>query len=306
MFSSSALGSEISMKVGGRSGVIVLPPPLDKREDDWTSRPLQQPKFSDAHLAAHFAGTDWGRGVGPPVAIADVEAAVVRIDVDIATASEHERLQIVDEISDSIRCWFLIVCEWLEAATGQRLRPYNPAPSGPGRIDPIDLWETRAAGAIQMPAPAYKVQVSVAPGSTTVSLHRWRWALGHASGGDRVRVEHQLLGEARLALAAQQFRKAVLEAATAAEVSLTAALSQQLAATNETSVVEEILRKYRGLSERINLCKVLRMQHPENLVRGLGEPRNHAIHKGTNPTSEEATEAVRIAAEVLKLHSPLP
>jgi hypothetical protein len=97
-------------------------------------------------------------------------------------------------------------------------------------------------------------------------------------------------------------RRAVIDAATAAELAMTTLIDKCLATANTDEVVRTALvDRYRALEGRTDLLKRLRSGLlSKRLQSDLIEPRNHATHKGRSLTDAQAQTAVDMAIDIVR------
>jgi len=120
-------------------------------------------------------------------------------------------------------------------------------------------------------------------------------------------VEWLFIRDARSLLNGGQNRRAVIDAATAAELAMTTLIDKHLATANTDETVRTALvDRYRALEGRTDLLKRLRSEVLSNrLQRDLIEPRNRATHGGHSLTDEQARTAVDMAIEIVQEAHPL-
>ncbi len=110
--------------------------------------------------------------------------------------------------------------------------------------------------------------------------------------------EYQLLKDANNELMLENYRKSILDSATALEVSLTNAIIRDLE-INET-LLFHFLKKYNGLKQKRELLKLTKNTLPKlDYEKGIDKPRNEAIHSGKVPTKTEARNAYIIAKKAI-------
>lgn len=138
-------------------------------------------------------------------------------------------------------------------------------------------------------------------------LSAWAWghALGHASAGDQPSLARTLMTTATRAAMAANWRVAIIDAATATEAALTAGLDAQLSATLSPGDVAKKLKKYRMLGKRIELAGILNMPLPANIQEDLVDPRNAAMHQGTDVTRDQVKAGIAAAWAVVRQYDPL-
>jgi hypothetical protein len=137
---------------------------------------------------------------------------------------------------------------------------------------------------------------------------RWQWehALAHIRAGDQPPLAQVLLSTARRAAAAGNARLAVIDAATAVEVALTAGLEDHLSGEASARVVRALIKGTRMLGPRLALAKDLGMPLPDRIQADLVERRNTVIHQGTAVTGDDAQAAITAAGKLVEQYQPLP
>lgn len=98
-----------------------------------------------------------------------------------------------------------------------------------------------------------------------------------------------------------EYRQSLFDSATAVEISLTALLDMRLDKA-EKGVRKLILDKYagKGISSLLIALKELGVDIKDGDIRAkIATPRNHAIHKGVEVSSEQAKDALDVAKEFI-------
>jgi hypothetical protein len=143
----------------------------------------------------------------------------------------------------------------------------------------------------------------------------WKHALNLTSQGASPPIEHFLVGTARVQLRLHQYRRAVVDAATAVELALTDFLN-----TNYASLPPGIQRALSqngltlgGLVKNVPADRNLPTsvtqvfnQFPPDVEAGLLDVRNAVVHRNQTLTFAEAARTVEIALNIVKLAKPLP
>lgn len=137
-----------------------------------------------------------------------------------------------------------------------------------------------------------------------IGLEKFRELLGITSSNKSLKLEYLLLKEAEHSLKVKNYRRSVLDSATAFELSLTNALLNNLKIEN-TGLLNKILRMNNSLSKKRSLLKFTTLNLPKaNYQQKLEDLRNRAIHIGKIPKEEEALEAYQIAKEAVIYLTP--
>ena len=103
-------------------------------------------------------------------------------------------------------------------------------------------------------------------------------------------------------------RRAVIDAATAAEVALAHAVRTRLGEMPEDAL-DATMRSVNGLVGLLKFVEqidgVAKCRWPQ--VRDwITKPRNSCVHRGIEPTREEVVRAIKEAQTLLETYSPLP
>jgi hypothetical protein len=102
-------------------------------------------------------------------------------------------------------------------------------------------------------------------------------------------------------------RRAVIDAATAAELAMTTLIDNYLATSNTDEIVRTALvERYRALEGRATLLRRLCSGLlSDQLQRDLIQPRNRATHGGHSLTDAQAKTAVDMAIDIVEAAHPL-
>ena len=114
-----------------------------------------------------------------------------------------------------------------------------------------------------------------------------------------------LLRDARSLADVRQYRRAVIDAATAAELAVTAMLDVRLAST-EAKVREALVEAHRMLGRKMDLLKSLGNPLPPRFEPELVKPRNRAVHDARPVNEGGCRSAINMAASVVETAIPLP
>jgi hypothetical protein len=120
-------------------------------------------------------------------------------------------------------------------------------------------------------------------------------------------AEWLFIRDARSLLGAGQNRRAVIDACTAAELSVTALIDRKFdqLGTSKTDRDQE-LNTHHGLQRLIQLNnRVGASTLPRRLQQDVAEPRNRAAHQGEQSSEPEARAAILKATEVVEMAYPL-
>ncbi|MFD4876045.1 hypothetical protein ACFWOB_22175 [Streptomyces sp. NPDC058420] len=219
----------------------------------------------------------------------------------------------VDRIFQHIDSWFEALRLWVRALTTQHVDE---------QVDTKSLT-VAAQGLEMLTVEGQKVSLPRTPSSITVrvmdfdplDLKTWQRALNLVSQGVALPIEYSLVGSARVELRLGQHRRAVVDAAMAVELALTAFLNASLSilppglqtTLNRNEQTLGWLIKTMPLTKALPtaISSVLN-QLPADCESGLLITRNDVVHRNKAVTYAEASKTVEIAASVVKLVNPLP
>ena len=218
-------------------------------------------------------------------------ASVSRCAVSVQVRPEQslaQRQTVANSVTANVGTWCSLVLDWLEVAYGQR-----PRPAGVSEPSPVAPWmwtidDERRADLTQ------REQVLVADGTAllddaidAVSLQRVLLAAG---AGLRPPTAVLLRRDASRQHHAGDFRRAVLDAGTAAELALFAVLPNP----KERDTLGTLVAKANRLG------RLVRPTAKQDFV----DVRNDAAHRGLAPSAAQAEKALSLAAEYVEAAWP--
>lgn len=297
-------------------GMLVLPD-TPVGPEPWR-RDLLAPPIEGADRALTWFGkrdedrheSVWGRGSGG-FADRTLSEAFLRSAV-VVTASQPFDIRVygvamMDEIAGALDDWIDAFCEWLEVVATIDMRPdLDMSAMTPKHVYPRPLAVDDDGNVERYPTMSQIASVWRSP--RHVSLIEWSRAVEYTNAKRRPPEEHLLLRDSRAARNRHDSRKAVIDAATAAEVALAAAIRRRLSAAPDEQAIEQVLRNSSGLAELFDLAVALGSNGgvSGSQVRGqLAGRRNEAVHRGMEPTRAETTEALQTASAIVSAVNPL-
>jgi hypothetical protein len=138
-----------------------------------------------------------------------------------------------------------------------------------------------------------------------VSVWEWEHAIQHVRVGDEPQLARTLLTTAMRAQVNGDWRAAVIDAATAAEVALTGALTASLSVEASPRVAKALVDRTRMLGARLELARELGFAIPDTTRVELLDLRNAVMHRGVEVAASQAQAAVEVARELVNRHDPL-
>jgi hypothetical protein len=151
---------------------------------------------------------------------------------------------------------------------------------------------------------AMTINVYMSQKDESLHLDGLKEACRLSSLGLHPRLEYQLMLEAYSARNSGDFRKAIIEAATALEVALTNRALEEFR-IRKISFGKALLKKFRALNGRFELVRLLSIPFPEKDYQNLIiNPRNEVIHKPQFPSDGLAHQVISEVDQLLRLFSP--
>lgn len=280
------------MKIGSLSSRITLP--HSDGNDEW---PKLRAVMSESNpLYRLVAGIeDWGNQFNDSW---ELHGALVSL---LVTPGMHPRdSREIVEFRESFAPWFFCARRWVSGKLGT---PANGAirsrrTSIDGVLSDGSHWGVGGGTA-----------VVITPGRRGATGAELDAAFQHAAAGDELPIQHDLLLEAHTALFSDDLRRAVVDAATAAEVVLAQWIrrcleerglnsDEALSVTNEANGIAELYR----LSNALGLCVT---PSKNQVIDRIARPRNLAVHAGEGPSHETARKAFDCAQIIVEEVAPL-
>lgn len=179
--------------------------------------------------------------------------------------------------------WFRTVQEWASAWSGEPLMDFDATHNPAIHIPDGNKYLTGS------PAIGRTIFIGARP----LSQAQLSGALRRASQGEHLPVEHRMLLSAADARLGGDTRKAVIDAATAAEVALASYIADQLRDRGlQSEFIDEMIKDVNGLANLNVLCT--RMGGKPGVSKGkldkeLANVRNRAAHRGRHQAEAKQT-----------------
>jgi len=208
------------------------------------------------------------------------------------------------KIYDAFRSWFHLFEQYVKLFTPQRTSGAHVVSESPG---PIRLF-VEESNQLRPVSTNREMRINIYMSWKDESLHldKLKEACRLSSLGLHPRLEHQLMLEAYSARNNADFRKAIIEAATALEVVLTNRALEEFR-IRDISFGNALLKKFRALGGRLELVKVLEIQFPDKdkkYVDLIVNPRNEVIHTGQSPAEPLVNQVITEVERLVRWFSP--
>ena len=293
-----ALGNSVNVHIGAVLGKLTLPflPQWRDKEDDPLHKPLLGPP----------AARNWKRGDTPiiwgwPCSYPNGDSLVERALLEFNVEPNDCRIR-AQRIYRSFSDWLDLFHEYVVLLTRQNTRCRVSGGTGPGDLELL-LQDSDGVKHIGKTDPE---TISIEMSSEDESLHlkQFEEASHFASLRLRPRLEYRLMLGAYRARRDADYRKALIEAATALEVCLTNRALEEFAKQG-ISFGKGLLEKFRTLNGRFELLRLLGVSLPSKSYKDLiVDPRNDVIHRADFPSKKLANQVIAEVEELLRLFSP--
>jgi hypothetical protein len=195
--------------------------------------------------------------------------------------------------------WFRMVQEWASVWSNEPLGDFDTSHNSAFLIPSGD--QNMTGTPVRVGAAFF--------GTQPLSRAQMSGALRRASRGDRLPVEHRMLLSARESQSGGDLRRAVIDAATAAEVALASYVADHLRSKRlGPEFINEMIKDVNGLVNLHALCTKLGGEPgvSKNKVREeLANIRNHAAHAGQIPSADKVDAARKHAEVIVRTLRPL-
>jgi hypothetical protein len=302
-----ALGSKTSVQFNGLTCELILPRLRKVAGPEIYSDALQAPYRIDlGTIAKRGSGIEWGYVWTRPDGLSYVHTALLRSTTAVSLSRDQARDYAL-KIAKGFDAWYGLARDWLEILSGQDLNDKEPPPSSYVHGSQLDGWTYRSGqNSWNTCYPNPEITAIIDSKETAASKSTWQRALRSASRGVTLPDEYIFIRDAKAAVRRDQGRRAVLDAGTATELAVTAALQAKYSSAKQANLMQLLLDSYRMLGRRVDLSKQLGIALPNTIVRDLIEPRNRAAHQGATIPHDEAARAVKVANEVVRKYIRLP
>jgi len=293
-----SLGQTVNISLAEHAGTLTLPslPEWDKNEQDPLHKPLLGPPPARTWKRGE-SPINWGRPTTYPTGTSEVKLALLEFSLALedADVSTHEIYAVFEP-------WLRLFEQYVILMTTQHTRNRVSGGDGPGRLELL-FGEDSGLKHIPHRTPT---SITIEMGGDDESLHleQLREAAQLASSDLNPRLQYRMLLEAYCARRNGDYRKAIIEGATALEVCLTARILEEFN-TQGISFGEKLLQKFRMLGGRFELIRLIGISLPEKDYATLViNPRNDVVHRAEFPDKALANQVITEVEELLQLFSP--
>jgi hypothetical protein len=252
-------------------------------------------------------GSVMGWRPGPPLTEvrASIKHILLRTALPPLAESEHiaSAQALVNRLYAHVWGWIHTIGDWCEVSTAQYLpRSHGPGAGSLAYGPELTCWSYDGQKTCRL---GHDLIISgVVIGRPVLDLPSWRKILTKSNKEKSPPTEHLLLRDSLASLFVGDTRRAVLDAATSAEIGLTALLDRQIGTVPAPvkTVVQQCNRDLGRLTA--TLKKTFGLSLSPDIEEGLIKPRNRAIHAGISPSEDVARRAINTARGIVDLISP--
>lgn len=289
-------GAVVPITLAGFNGTVKfpnLPPPSDQQKQN-KDRPLQAPDGWDIETPEPI---QWGNQ-GPHSCNISYAMAVFKI----RGKGKRAAVSAGNRIMFAYREWARLFNDLLESG-----HHYHSSFLKKGSFAKLELYGRDHAGnqfkAWFTNGRKGRIASIAFVGGTGLHLRNIRKGFKRASAGERPLLEHLLLRDAYKYVNKPDYRRCVLDAATATEVAFTNAAVLKLRSKLRPKEAEGIIDLIRGLRRKKDLAislKLLRLDAKlSTSFEILNKARNDAIHAGKEISYETASAAHSAALRIV-------
>ena len=297
------LGLETNFMVEGRPGRLIFP-----SLPNWSSNPdnpFDAIQLVAPECAKHWRAGDklvyWGRPMQYPSGISDMHKALVVFEGN----SSEDTFDVGNTLRRTLPKWIEIFSTYVEIYTKQVLTEQKIDYSGHDLVD-IRYFDTNNRLSQAYDDFSYLSDRNFSTYKfCPLSTEHLKSIMELSSSAKAPPLEYRILLEAYRAISYGDYRKAVIEAASAVEIALTNSIRDEFSKQG-INFGDALLKKYRTLGGRFELMKILRIEVANNDYKALLiEPRNQVVHRGKTPDPDTTEKVVFFSEELLTRYSPL-
>lgn len=303
-------GSAFQTVVAGQAVTVHLPSLPDSAAEWMLARPP----------GVTIDGDPWYWGSVTGMRGSDVLGVQIR-QLALSAELDQEGIDLQATVEDLVAhtdAWWDTAKAWLEVLTGQRITLVGHRPAQYlGNKTPI--WKILPDGSLGAPftIPSFiAVSVEDVPGLgrgvPVATSEILRHCFTFAESNTLPHFPWLLIRDARSLHEAGQYRRAVIDAGSAAEMAVKDLMHAQLASTVPPGIVNRLTQRDLTLGAASEVLKDTGFVGlPSNFSRGLVGVRNRVVHldNGTGQgiaTELESDTAIGLAADVVEMAYPLP
>lgn len=307
LFHCEVLGAAEAVRLGGCTGVLILPRQNPEAIDvDTYDCPILPPEqYLDSPLARAYPQVYWGEHLSWPRLLTEVRTLLVQMDFECETDDDLPHR--INSVQDAFEEWFGLLRDWLGVLTKQDLCESEPRHPSPAPGQRFTVWYRLRDGKWKHAQGRQTIKASPPQFDKAISAADWTRAVEAANRGRAAPAEHLLIRDAREALERDNPRRCILSAGLAAELALGAAVREELGRLGAPPG-----RVDRSL-DRLTLGRLVSSVRtfmpslwlPSGISTKLVKKRNEAAHTSRELTVADARASLEIAESLVSRYVPL-
>jgi hypothetical protein len=297
-------GSEIPVSIGGIIGILWLPNLPDlviKNQDEWRDRrlipPLPASTWKQGEELIRWGETN-GNGT---ITHLSGDSRIEKCFLEFSTKSKDIKTS-SQAIYDAFPKWNSLFLEYYELISKQRLLSNLKFTNNADNLELYHINKTNNFKSLQNSNPG-EIQITL---NTDPYMNKQSFITicDYCSTSMELALEYRVILEAYRAFRSHDYRKSIIESATAAEVALEKAIRFKLLSTGIT-YADKLLNKFQMLKARFELAEMININLPDlDYSLHLIQPRNKVVHKADFANQQIAFKAIQTVDELLRNISP--
>lgn len=250
---------------------------------------VEVPKYLDGELVAWT--TEYAAWIPEEFQPATALRRIIITAVEAPTDAARSWRGPEQQLGEFIKFWFDQVRTWAEILTGQDLDPGHR------------VYDAETVGAgLTFVAPSREGALGLqltTPNIQPVTAVEWKWLLAAVRDGKEPPLERLLIRDANAAFARRFYRRAIIDAAAALELTLVRVLDERI---EDLPVPQRKRLDGATLGRYIDIAKASGFEFDvtfEDLKR-LNLARNDAVHRAQAPEYVETVVLLRVAGDFLR------
>lgn len=290
----NCLGKKFSISIGGIKGFLATPAEFQKSAHERQLGSLQIPALGSITYNEHF---HWGSLVSLPEGYGKIRACKLLFENITEEELRLSETILLNEISRwrtlllenlSVR----LISDYRGVQKARSLKSYGLGEFGLFRVN---------NGKNERVSSDFKNSIVIEIGETkSLDCDEFQILLDDTSNGKCPLLPFYFLLDADRAIFEENYRKSVLDCATAIEVCFSLVIGHNLSV--EDKLKNYLERKHNSLRLKRSLLKALGLLIPNPELeydKHLDKVRNRVIHGGYDPTREEARKAFKLTQDTL-------
>jgi hypothetical protein len=289
----NCLNKSFYIKINGISAELItssLPKNFKDKRDDYRNNLIQPDKGIMFNKSF-----DWGQ----PFSWPSGESSVARFKIILELPEEHRLEDVKNELINETENWIDRFEDNLYII-GYNIHISNVETEDQNLFRIDYYYNSQEDEKIEM-LQSDKIESLTIKIGNSIDLKDLIYVLDITSEGKDLCLEYVLLQDSQIALDQSEYRKSVLDCATAFEIGLTKYLKSNLSISN-VDLLNKILKMNNSIFKKRELLKFTSLTLPNyDYQKNLEELRNRAIHDGKDITKDEAELAYKMVTQALKL-----